>query len=227
MDKLPFVDLANQLTDSLTEYLKRTAMLRLKEEEFRLKERDLTQRTVNFEIEKGNWQRRKEAELRRIETRNLAFAVLKDIPPPMSHKGKKEHFPIVRFLYKKHHAWYQAFITQYTDLCRVLRFIHGLEGTSEEVQIQISAVFNLKNFPAKNYEDLRLRVAELVAILEVIDRQCAHAQILESISFFKHLTYPVTEAEDDQNIIIQDADAEESQAEETEEESSDQQAEET
>ena len=209
MDKLPFVDLANQLTDSLTEYLKRTAVLRLKEEELRVKERDFTARTENFELEKECWQKRKEAELRRIEAKNTAFAVLKAIPPPMSHKGKKEHFPIVRFSYKKNHTWYQTFITQYTDLCRVLRFIHGLEGTSEAVQIQISAVFNLKNFPAKNYEDLRLRVAKLVVLLEDIDKQCSHAQISQSISFFKHLSYPVSQTETE----------EESQAEETEEES--------
>ena len=212
MDSLPFVDLANQLTESLSEYLKRTAVLRLKEEEFRLKERDLVQRTENFELEKGCWQRQKESELRIIEAKNTAFAVLKDIPPPMSHKGKKEHFPIVRFSYKKDHTWYQTFITAYTELCRVLRFVHSLESTSEAVQIQISAVFNLKNFPAKNYEDLRLRINKLVDILEDIDRQCSHAQISESISFFKHLSYPVTETEEEEHT------EEEEQAEETEEE---------
>ena len=210
MDKLPFVDLANQLTDSLTEYLKRTAVLRLKEEELSCKERDLTARTENFELEKECWQKRKEAELRRIEAKNTAFAVLKAIPPPMSHKGKKEHFPIVRFSYKKDHTWYQTFITAYTELCRVLRFVHSLESTSEAVQIQISAVFNLKNFPAKNYEDLRLRVAKLVVLLEDIDKQCSHAQISESISVSRIVSkYPVSQTTTE----------EESQAEETEEES--------
>ena len=55
MEKLSFADLANTLMDSLVEYLKRTARLALKEEEFRVKEQDLKHRIENFELEKQAW----------------------------------------------------------------------------------------------------------------------------------------------------------------------------
>ena len=153
----------------------------LKEQLITAKEHDLEQLETQ-----------KQEELRQIEAKNTAFAILKDIPPPMSHKGKNESFPIVRFTYKKEHNWYQAFITHYTDICRVLRLIHSSEATSEALQIQIAAVVNYKNFPAKDYEDLRNRVRKLVVMLKDINRQCSQPEILEHIIFFEQLSYPFT-----------------------------------
>ena len=182
MDKIPFGDLASQLADYLAELLKRYVKMTLKEQLITAKEHDLEQ-----------WENQKQEELRQIEAKNTAFAILKDIPPPMSHKGKNESFPIVRFTYKKEHNWYQAFIAHYTDLCRVLRLIHSSETTSEALQIQIAAVVNYKNFPAKDFEDLRNRVRKLVVMLKDINRQCSQPEILEHISFFEQLSYPFTE----------------------------------
>ena len=182
MDKIPFGDLASQLADYLAEILKRYVKMNLKEQLITAKEHDLEQ-----------WEKQKKEELRQIEAKNTAFAILKDIPPPMSHKGKNESFPIVRFTYKKEHNWYHAFITHYTDLCRVLRLIHSSETTSEALQIQIAAVVNYKNFPAKDYEDLRNRVRKLVVMLKDINRQCSQPEILEHINFFENLTFPYTE----------------------------------
>ena len=192
MDKIPFVDFANQLTDGIAELLRRSVEVVLKEQLNAAKERDLEQKNKILELDKEQWEKQKEEELRQIEAKNTAFAILKDIPPPMSHKGKNESFPIVRFTYKKEHNWYQTFITHYADLCRVLRHIHNSEATSEALQIQIAAVVNFKNFPAKDYEDLRNRVRKLVDMLKDINRQYSHGQILEHIRFFENLWYPFT-----------------------------------
>ena len=194
MDKIPFSDLAGQLADYLAEILKRYVKMTLKEQLITAKERELEQ-----------WEKQKEEELRQIEANNTAFAILKDIPPPMSHKGKNESFPIVRFTYKKEHNWYQAFIAHYTDLCRVLRLIHSSEATSEALQIQIAAVVNYKNFPAKDYENLRNRVRKLVVMLKDINRQCSQPEILEHINFFENLSYPLTEMLDDQQAEEEDS----------------------
>ena len=190
MDRIPFVDFANQLTDGIAELLRRSVEVVLKEQLNAAKERDLEQKTKILELDKEHWEKQKEEELRQIEAKNTAFAILKDIPPPMSHKGKNESFPIVRFTYKKDHNWYQTFINHYADLCRVLRHIHNSEATSEALQIQIAAVVNFKNFPAKDYEDLRNRVRKLVDMLKDINRQYSHGQILEHIHFFENLWYP-------------------------------------
>ena len=198
MDKIPFSDLASQLADYLAEILKRYVKMTLKEQLITAKEHDLEQ-----------WETQKEEELRQIEAKSTPFAILKNIPPPMSHKGKNESFPIVRFTYKKEHNWYQAFITHYTDLCRVLRLIHSSEATSEALQIQIAAVVNYKNFPAKDYEDLRNRVRKLVVMLKDINRQCSQPEILEHINFFENLTFPYTEL-----LEAYEANEEEQQAEE-------------
>ena len=190
MDKIPFGEFANQVLDNITELIKRNVEVRLKEEINRAKEQDLAKKTEIFEKEKERWEKQKDEEQRQIEAKNTAFAILKDIPPPMSHKGKNESFPIVRFTYKQAHAWYQTFIIQYADLCRVLRHIHDSEGVTEALQIQIAAVFNFKNFPAKDYVDLRRRIDKLVNMLKDINRQHAHGQILEHIRFFEYLSYP-------------------------------------
>ena len=190
MDKIPFGEFANQVLDNITELIKRNIEVRLKEQLNAAKEQDLAKKTEIFEKEKEQWEKQKEEEQRQIEAKNAAFAILKDIPPPMSPKGKNESFPIVRFTYKKDHNWYQTFIIHYADLCRVLRHIHNSEATSEALQIQIAAVVNFKNFPAKDYEDLRNRVRKLVDMLKDINRQYAHGQILEHIRFFEYLEYP-------------------------------------
>ena len=226
MDKIPFVDFANQLTDGIAELLRRSVEVVLKEELNKAKEQDLAKKTEILELDKEHWEKQKEEELRQIEAKNTAFAILKDIPPPMSHKGKNESFPIVRFTYKKDHNWYQTFIIHYADLCRVLRHIHNSEATSEALQIQIAAVVNFKNFPAKDYEDLRNRVRKLVDMLKDINRQYSHGQILEHIHFFENLWYPFTSIPTPPPLTTGMFEAIEEETEESSESNDEQQAEE-
>ena len=170
--------------------------IKLKQEQVVLKQQQIQfqKEKEEFEKQKEQWNQLKAEELRKINAKNEAFNILKELPPTMHIKGKNEHFPIVRFCYKQYHSWYQPFIEQFNDLCRVLRNIHGSNRCPESLQIQIVAVFHFKNFPTYSFNVLRVHVHRLIMMLEDIHRQFPDVQLMNNINWFKNLEYPLDEA---------------------------------
>ena len=218
------------LTEKVYETLQELSKIEL---ELKVREEFVNQREKSVKNQSELLQKRtidylkKVSEQRRENDAKLAtFSILKNLPPPMSRKGKNEHFPIVRFCYQKHHSWYVCFIRHYEDTCRILRNIHGSEGVTEALQIQIVAVFHYKNFPAYNFDDLHSRVVKLVTILEDIYKQDPVTQLQDNINFFKYLTYPdeapaqehIEEEEEEEESNDEQVQEQEEEAEEEEHE---------
>ena len=198
------------------------ATLLLFQEDNKLKQKELTLVARESEIKQKEQKLKEEQEILKADreklTRTLigrgrALQILKDLPPPMNIKGKNESYPIVRFSYKQHFHWYKGFINHYKDLCRVLRNIHSSGDISDELKLQIVSIFHYKNFPAKDFADLDIRVERLVVMLKDIYIQYPHARLMELTRWFEHLSYP-----DDQHQLtpITPIIAEEDQAEEDE-----------
>ena len=173
------------------------ATMALFQEDNKLKEKELTLVTREAELKEKEKQLKEDREkLRRtLIGRGTALQILKDLPPPMNIKGKNESYPIVRFSYKPHLHWYQGFINHYKDLCRVLRNIHSSGDISDELKLQIVSVFHYKNFPAKDFADLDIRVNRLVAMLKNIHAQFPHARLMELTRWFENYPHP-----DDQHV---------------------------
>ena len=175
------------------------ATLLLFQEDNKLKQKELTLIARESELKQKEQKLKEEQEIlkadrekltRTILGRGRALQILKDLPPPMNIKGKNESYPIVRFSYKQHFHWYKGFINHYKDLCRVLRNIHSSGDISDELKLQIVSVFHYKNFPAKDFADLDIRVNRLVVMLKDIYIQYPHARLMELTRWFENLSYP-------------------------------------
>ena len=175
------------------------ATLLLFQEDNKLKQKEMTLVARESELKQKEQKLKEEQEILKADreklTRTLigrgrALQILKDLPPPMNIKGKNESYPIVRFSYKQHFHWYKGFINHYKDLCRVLRNIHSSGDISDELKLQIVSVFHYKNFPAKDFADLDIRVNRLVVMLKDIYTQYPHARLMELTRWFEHLSYP-------------------------------------
>ena len=156
------------------------------------KETALEFREQKLKEEQERFKNRRMDYFRSIVNKGLAFSILKELPPSMNEKGKNESYPIVRFAWKTNIVWYQNFIQHYGAVCNILRTIHSQEGLPADQKIQIVAVFHYKNFPAKNYKELREHVGKLLRLLTEIKNffEAPNAQLLSHMEWFENLEYP-------------------------------------
>ena len=156
------------------------------------KETALGFREQKLKEEQEKFKNRRMDYFRSIVNKGLAFSILKELPPSMNEKGKNESYPIVRFAWKTNIVWYQKFIDHYGAVCNILRTIHSQEDLPADTKIQIVAVFHYKNFPAKNYKELREHVGKLLRLLTEIKNffEAPNAQLLSHMEWFENLEYP-------------------------------------
>ena len=120
--------------------------------------------------------------------------VLMELPPSMHSKNNNENYPIVRFAALNTgtlHTWYCKYIGHLNEVYHILRQMH--QRSYGNTKLHIVAAFHYRNFPAKDWQDLKQRSKYLADMLKRIDPEHKEARLLIHINYLDDVPIPTPE----------------------------------